>query len=114
VRSCAGYDRGRRWQHLDLAGMWLHLRDDIRRFDCPTCGVKVEQLPWAETGSWLTRPFEDHVLLSTSADGIRSGLIDGHRAAAGGQTAAGSSTVDARRQVIRRGRAPTLLRGRAR
>jgi len=23
--------------------------------------VKVEQLPWAETSSWFTRPFEDHV-----------------------------------------------------
>lgn len=58
-----GYDRdrGRRWRHLDLAGMLLHLRYDIRRVDCPTCGVKVERVPWAETSSWFTRPFEDHV-----------------------------------------------------
>ena len=62
-RKCAGYDRmrGRRWRHLDLAGMTLHLRYDTRRVDCPDCGVKVEQLPWAETSSWFTRPFEDHV-----------------------------------------------------
>jgi transposase len=62
-RTCAGYDRmcGRRWRHLDLAGMTLHLRYDTRRVDCPDCGVKVERLPWAETGSWFTRPFEDHV-----------------------------------------------------
>ena len=62
-RKCAGYDRlrGRRWRHLDLAGMTLHLRYDTRRVDCPDCGVKVEQLPWAETSSWFTHPFEDHV-----------------------------------------------------
>lgn len=60
---CPGYDRdrGRRWRHLDVAGMLLHLRYDIRRVKCPRCGVKVEQVPWAETGAWFTRPFEDHV-----------------------------------------------------
>lgn len=62
-QRCPGYDRdrGRRWRHLDLAGMTLHLRYDTRRVDCPRCGVKVEQVPWAETSSWFTRPFEDHV-----------------------------------------------------
>lgn len=61
--TCAGYDRdrGRRWRHLDLAGMTLHLRYDTRRVECPRCGVRVEQVPWAETSSWFTRPFEDHV-----------------------------------------------------
>src|SRR5262249_26074255 len=60
---CPGYDRehGRRWRHLDLAGMLLHLRYDTRRVACPRCGVKVERVPWAETGSWFTRPFEDQV-----------------------------------------------------
>ena len=58
-----GYDRdrGRRWRHLDFAGMLVHLRYDTRRVDCESCGVKVEQLPWAETSAWFTRPFEDHV-----------------------------------------------------
>jgi transposase len=58
-----GYDRdrGRQWRHLDLGGVMLHLRYDIRRVKCPTCGVKVERVPWAETSSKFTRPFEDHV-----------------------------------------------------
>jgi transposase len=58
-----GYDRdrGRVWRHLDVAGMLLRLRYDTRRVDCPRCKVKVEKLPWAEAGSWFTRPFEDHV-----------------------------------------------------
>ena len=62
-QPCPGYDRDRkrRWRHLDLAGMTLHLRYDTRRVECPRCGVKVEQVPWAETSSWFTRPFEDHV-----------------------------------------------------
>jgi transposase len=62
-KAAPGYDclRARRWRHLDLAGMLLRLRYDTRRVSCPSCGVKVEQLPWAEVGSWFTRPFEDHV-----------------------------------------------------
>jgi Transposase and inactivated derivatives len=60
---CPGYDhvRGRQWRHLDLAGMALYLRYDTRRVACPRCGIRVEQVPWAEPGSWFTRPFEDHV-----------------------------------------------------
>jgi transposase len=62
-KKCPGYDRdrGRRWRHLDVAGMLVQLRYDTRRVDCPRCGVKVELLPWAETSAWFTRPFEDHV-----------------------------------------------------
>jgi transposase len=59
----SGYDRqrGRTWRHLDLAGMALRLRYDSRRVECPKCGVLVEQLPWADTSSWFTKPFEDHL-----------------------------------------------------
>jgi len=62
-RRCPGYDqqRGRTWRHLDLAGMLLHLRYDTRRVECRRCGILVELVPWAEIGSWFTRPFEDHV-----------------------------------------------------
>jgi transposase len=63
-RKGSGYDRdrGRRWRHLDVAGMKFILRYDIRRVSCPTCqAVKVERVPWAETSSWFTVPFEDHV-----------------------------------------------------
>jgi len=63
-RPGRGYDRqhGRRWRHLDLAGMQLVLHYDTRRVDCRRCAaVVVEQVPWAETSSWFTRPFENHV-----------------------------------------------------
>jgi transposase len=56
------YDaRHRRWRHLDLAGMMLHLQYAIRRVRCRCCGVVTEWVPWAEPSSGFTRPFEDQV-----------------------------------------------------
>lgn len=62
-RPASVYDRsrGRRWRHLDVAGMKLHLQYDSRRVHCRRCGVRVELVPWAEHGSWFTRSFEDQV-----------------------------------------------------
>ena len=60
VRGC--YDRRQRtWRHLDLAGMKTVLRYQIRRVNCPACGVKVEDVAWAAPGSNFTLPFEEHV-----------------------------------------------------
>ena len=60
-RTRRGYDRRKRtWRHLDLAGMKTTLRYEIRRVDCPRCGIKVEQVPWASAGSFFTIPFEEH------------------------------------------------------
>ena len=62
-RASGRYDLygGRRWRHLDFGGMKLQLRADMRRVSCPRCGVRIERVPWAETGSHFTRPFEDQV-----------------------------------------------------
>ncbi|MFN8033726.1 MAG: transposase family protein [Mycobacterium sp.] len=50
-RIKAVYDRRRRrWRHLDLACRRLWLVYDIRRLDCPDCGVITEELPWARPG----------------------------------------------------------------
>ncbi len=57
------YDRRRRrWRHLDLGRVRLWLVYDIRRVDCPECGVITEKLPWARPGARHTRDFEDMVL----------------------------------------------------
>jgi transposase len=53
--------RSRKWRHLDLAGIQTHLRYEVRRVRCPRCGLHVEAVPWAETGSRCTKPFEGHV-----------------------------------------------------
>ena len=57
------YDRRRRrWRHLDLGRCRLWLVYEIRRVNCPDCGVTTEQLPWARPGARHTRDFEDVVL----------------------------------------------------
>lgn len=62
-RMRAVYDRRRRrWRHLDLACRRLWLVYEIRRLDCPDCGVITEELPWARPGARHTRDFEDTVL----------------------------------------------------
>jgi transposase len=59
-RAC--YDRTvRRWRHLDVAGTKLWLRAEIRRISCPDCGVRTEQVPWAQPGSRFTHQFEHSV-----------------------------------------------------
>jgi len=59
----AVYDRRRRrWRHLDLARCRLWLVYEIRRLQCPDCGVRTEELPWARPGARHTRDFEDMVL----------------------------------------------------
>jgi transposase len=61
--SRAGYDRRRRrWRHLDLGRCRLWLVYEIRRLDCPDCGIRTEALPWARPGARHTRDFEDMVL----------------------------------------------------
>jgi transposase len=52
---------GRVWRHLDFAGMRVTLRSSLRRLDCPRCGVLVEWVPWAATGSDFTLRFEEQV-----------------------------------------------------
>ena len=59
----AVYDRRRRrWRHLDLGRHRLWLVYEIRRLDCPECGVRTEELPWARPGARHTRDFEDIVV----------------------------------------------------
>ena len=57
----AVYDRSTRlWRALDLGATRLHLRAEIRRLACRSCGrVRTEQVPWARPGARFTRDFED-------------------------------------------------------
>lgn len=59
----------RSWRHLDCFGQKTLLRFAIRRVRCPDCGVRTEQVPWAEVGSRYTRDFEHQVAwLAQSCD----------------------------------------------
>ena len=59
-RTRAVYDRTMRtWRHLDALRTRVLLRAEVRRIDCPECGVVSEQVPFARPGSRFTRAFED-------------------------------------------------------
>ena len=62
-RVQGAYDRRRRrWRHLDLATHRLWLVYEIRRLNCPDCGIRTERVPWSRPGARHTRDFEDTVL----------------------------------------------------
>ena len=60
-RHCPGYDRQlkRRFEFVPLWGIKVYLVYAPRRVECPCCGVRVEQMPWAmgkrppDQGLWL-------------------------------------------------------------
>lgn len=61
--STAAYDREpRRWRHLDFGRHKVWLVYSIRRIECPTCGVRTEDIPWARPRARHSRDFEDTVL----------------------------------------------------
>ena len=58
--SRAVYDRSLRcWRHLDVLRTVCLVRLEVRRLDCPSCGVVAEEVPFARAGSRFTRAFED-------------------------------------------------------
>ena len=60
VKRC--HDRTwRSWRHLDLFGWECYLRYAICRVVCPRCGIRTEQVPWAEPSRRFTRAFEQQV-----------------------------------------------------
>ena len=56
----AGYDRlpERRFEFIPLWGIAVYFVYAMRRVECPTCGVKVERVPWAEGKSRLTTRYK--------------------------------------------------------
>jgi len=48
-------------RQFDFVPLWniqVCFRYTMRRVDCPVHGVRVEQVPWAEGKSHLTKPFQ--------------------------------------------------------
>ncbi len=62
-KQAPGYDRkpARKWRHLALGRYSIWLSYAPRRVDCPGCGVRVEEVPWATPQSRFTRDFEEMV-----------------------------------------------------
>ncbi len=56
-----GYDQSRTPRRFEFVPMWMIcviFLDCMRRVNCPTCGVKVERVPWAEGKSPLTTEYK--------------------------------------------------------
>ncbi len=53
----------RRWLHVNVAGVRCMLRYPLRRVHCPSCGLKVEAVPWALVDSCFTHPLEELTLI---------------------------------------------------
>ena len=58
-RGCRGYDtlKPRRFEFVPLWGIPVFFVYAMRRVDCPTCGVIVEAVPWAEGKHHLTTSY---------------------------------------------------------
>ena len=58
-RSGPGYDRlpERRFEFVPLWGIAVYFVYAMRRVNCPTCGVTVERVPWAEGKCHLTTSY---------------------------------------------------------
>lgn len=66
-KKSPGYDTRseRRFEFVPLWGITVFLVYAMRRVDCPTCGVKVEQVPWADGKHRST--YSDRIFLASWA-----------------------------------------------
>ncbi len=58
---CSGYDTQPTPRRFDFVPLWMIsvvLVYQMRRVNCPTCGVKVERVPWSSGKSPLTREYK--------------------------------------------------------
>src|SRR5260370_18637202 len=51
--------RVKRWRHLDLGSCRCVIECELRRLWCADCGVRLEAVPWAPSGSRYTPHFQD-------------------------------------------------------
>src|SRR5437016_13488476 len=53
-RKVHSLQKPRVWRDLSMRKLPLHLRYRPRRMECPRCGVRVEDFPWAEPWARVT------------------------------------------------------------
>jgi transposase len=58
-KAAPGYDRGppRRFEYVPLWQITVYFVYAMRRVHCPTCGVRVEQVPWCDGKNQLTTTY---------------------------------------------------------
>ena len=61
--GCKAYDTApKQWRHLDFLGHPAFLCGPSPRVECPACGIRQAELPWARRWQRLTVPFEELVV----------------------------------------------------
>lgn len=61
LKPGATYDHQREARYFEFVPLWgivIYLRYVMRRVNCRQCGVKVEQVPWCEGKSHLTKAYQ--------------------------------------------------------
>src|SRR4051795_7166963 len=53
----------RKWRDLSMRKLVLKLRYRPRRVECPRCGVRVEDFPWAEPWARVTTALSNAVVV---------------------------------------------------
>ena len=63
-RMCAVHDRpnDRTWRELDTIGRRTYVHARVPRADCPSCGVRQVETPWARPGSHCTLQMESFMV----------------------------------------------------
>ncbi len=75
------YDtKEKRWRHLNFFQHRAYLHCPVPRVDCPDCGIKSVELPWARPGSGFTLLFEALIMALAREMPVKalSRLIDEH------------------------------------
>ena len=60
-RKIHSLQKPRVWRDLSMRKLPLHLRYRPRRVECPRCGVRVEDFPWAEPWARVTTALSNAV-----------------------------------------------------
>ena len=60
-RKVHSVQRAREWRDLSMRKLPLKLRYRPRRVECPSCGVRVEDFPWAEPWARVTMALSNAV-----------------------------------------------------
>ncbi len=61
--GCKAYDTvHKQWRHLDFFHYQTYLQGPSPRVNCPKCGIRQAELPWARMWQRVTRSFERMVV----------------------------------------------------
>ncbi len=77
----SAYDtKEKRWRHLNFFQHKAYLHCPVPRVDCPDCGIKSVELPWARPGSGFTLLFEALIMALAREMPVKAlaRLIDEH------------------------------------